>query len=296
MKAERKILTAFILNLAFSIFEFVGGFLTGSIAVASDAVHDLGDCVSIGLSAFFERKASKAPNEKYTYGYIRFSVLGGLITSAVLFFGSLWVGAAAVLRIFSPQPVDHSGMLLFAAVGFSVNLAAAFFTKDGESINQRAVNLHMLEDVLGWAVLLAGAVVIRFTGLYIIDPILSLCVAIFILINAAKSLKDVLYLFLERVPQGINVSEIEDSVCALSGVISVHHIHIRSLDGVRHYATMHVKINGEGAKIKAEIKEKLKKYGICHSVLELEGEDENCSEPYCVISEAKAHHHHHHHH
>ena len=158
MKTERNILIAFILNLSFSIFEFVGGILTGSIAIASDAVHDLGDAASIGISYFLERKSKLPPNQFYTYGHARYSVLGGLITTLILLVGSSVVICNAVMRIFSPVEINYSGMILFAVVGVLINAFAAFFTRGGHSLNQRAVNLHMLEDVMGWVVVLCGAV------------------------------------------------------------------------------------------------------------------------------------------
>ena len=186
MKTEKNILIAFLLNLGFSVFEFFGGIFTGSVAILSDALHDLGDAISIGISWYFERLSKKQPDKKYTYGYKRYSVLGGLITTTVLIVGSLIVIFNAISRVFNPVSINYNGMIIFALIGASVNLCAAFFTKDGDSLNQKAVNLHMLEDVLGWLVVLAGAVIMRFTDIKIIDPILSLVVAVFILINSIK--------------------------------------------------------------------------------------------------------------
>ena len=192
MKTEKNILIAFILNLAFSIFEFVGGTLTGSVAIMSDAVHDIGDAVSIGASYFLERKSKKQPDEIYTYGYKRFSVMGSLITTVILLVGSAVVVYNAVLRIINPIEIDYRGMILFAVIGVAVNLVATFFTKDGHSLNQKAVNLHMLEDVLGWIVVLIGAIVMRFTDFAIIDPLMSIGVSVFIFVNAIKNLKRII--------------------------------------------------------------------------------------------------------
>ena len=189
MKSEKNILIAFLLNLCFSIFEFVGGIFTGSVAIVSDAVHDIGDAISIGVSLFLERKSRKQPDETYTYGYARYSVIGGLVTTLILLFGSIMVIYNATLRIISPTPIDYNGMIIIAIIGTSVNLVAVFFTTGGHSLNQKAVNLHMLEDVLGWIVVLIGAIIMRFTDISIIDPIMSIAVAVFILINAVKNLK-----------------------------------------------------------------------------------------------------------
>ena len=156
MKAEKKIFVAFILNLMFSIFEFIGGIFTGSVAIISDAVHDLGDAASIGVAFFLEKKSKKQPDEKYTYGYSRYSVVGSLFTTLILLLGSILVVYNSVLRIITPNEVYYDGMIIFAVIGISVNLTAALVTRNGASLNQKAVNLHILEDVLGWVVVLVG--------------------------------------------------------------------------------------------------------------------------------------------
>jgi cobalt-zinc-cadmium efflux system protein len=159
MKTEKNILIAFVLNFAFSIFEFVGGIFTGSVAIISDAIHDIGDAASIGISYFLEKKSKQQPDAEYTYGYARYSVLGSLITTLILLVGSAVVIYNAIGRIIAPTEINYGGMILFAVVGVCVNFGAAFLTRDGHSLNQKAVNLHMLEDVLGWVVVLVGAVV-----------------------------------------------------------------------------------------------------------------------------------------
>ena len=298
MKTEKNILIAFILNLSFSIFEFIGGIFTGSVAILSDAVHDIGDAASIGFSYFLEKKSKKQPDETYTYGYARYSVIGGVVTTLILLVGSVIVIYNAITRVFNPVEINYNGMIAFAVVGVLVNFLAAYFTKDGDSINQKAVNLHMLEDVLGWLVVLVGAVIMRFTDISIIDPILSICVAIFIFINAIKNLKEVLDLFLEKIPQDINIDEIKEHILHIDGVKDVHHIHIRSIDGHHNYATMHIVTDGDSHKIKDEVREELREHGIVHATLELESENEHCHEEDCHIhfEHSSGHHHHHHHH
>ncbi|MBR2499832.1 MAG: cation transporter, partial [Clostridia bacterium] len=144
MKTEKNILIAFILNLLFSVFEFVGGIITGSVAIISDAVHDTGDALSIGISYFLEKKSKKQPDKVYTYGYQRFSVMGSLITTVILLFGSIAVIYNAIVRLFNPVEINYSGMIVFAIIGVLVNFIAAYFTKEGDSLNQKAVNLHMI--------------------------------------------------------------------------------------------------------------------------------------------------------
>ncbi|MBO4941634.1 MAG: cation transporter [Clostridia bacterium] len=295
MKTEKNIFIAFILNLGFSIFEFLGGVFTGSIAIMSDAVHDLGDAASIGASYFLEKKSKKQPDEKYTYGYARFSVMGSVITTLILLGGSLLIVFSAAKRIINPVQINYSGMIIFAIIGVVVNFIAALVTREGDSLNQKAVNLHMLEDVLGWIVVLIGAIVMRFTDFGIIDPILSIGTAVFILINALKNLKAVLDLFLEKIPHGIDVQEIQQHLLGIDGVLGVHHIHLWSMDGQNNYATMHIVTNGDHHQIKHMVREELKEHGICHATLELEAEGEHCHQEHCHIETKISTGHHHHH-
>ncbi len=297
MKSEKNILIAFLLNFFFSVFEFFGGIFTGSVAILSDAVHDIGDAASIGVSYFLEKKSKKQPDETYTYGYARYSVIGSVLTTLILLFGSAVVIYNAVNRIFVPVEIDYNGMIVFAIVGVLVNFGAAFFTREGGSLNQRAVNLHMLEDVLGWVVVLIGAILMRFTDIAIIDPILSIGVALFIFVNALRNLKEAIDLFLEKTPHGVDVAEIRAHLTEIEGVLDAHHIHIWSMDGRYNYATMHIVTNAEAHEIKEKIREELAEHGIGHVTLELEAEGEHCHEASCHVEyEAPSGHHHHHHH
>lgn len=295
MKTEKNILIAFILNFAFSIFEFVGGIFTGSIAIISDAIHDLGDSASIGISFFLEKKSKSKPDEVYTYGYTRFSILGSVITNLILLFGSLTVIYNAVVRIINPKTISYDGMIIFAVVGVVVNFLARIFTKHGDSLNQKAVSLHMLEDLLGWVVVLIGAIVMRFTNFYLLDSIMSIGVSIFILINAIKGLKEGFILFLEKIPSEISVSEIKEHVLEIDGVEEVHHIHIWSMDGQNNYATMHIVTDEDAHLIKNKIREELTEHGIKHATLEIEKVGEHCHHKECTIEEVSCSCHHHHH-
>ncbi len=294
MKSEKNILIAFILNLFFSVFELIGGIFTNSVAIISDSIHDLGDAVSIGISYILEKKSKKQPDKNYTYGYLRYSVIGSIITTLILLVGSVLVVINAVKRILSPAEINYDGMIIFAVFGVVINFFAAFLTRNGDSLNQRAVNLHMLEDVLGWAVVLIGAVVMKFTEFAIIDPILSICVAAYIFVHAFSHLKEAIDLFLEKTPDGISVDEITHHISEIEGILDVHHIHIWSMDGINHYATMHIVTNADHEKIKNAVRKELNEHGISHATLELESEIENCGEHHCHIEHKHSHSHHHH--
>ena len=224
--------------------------------------------------------------------------MGGLITTLILLISSGIVIYNAILRIITPTVIDHNGMLVFAIIGLVVNVIATYFTHGGSSINQKAVNLHMLEDVLGWLVVLIGAIVIRFTNLYIIDPILSIAVALFVIFNSIKNLLQIMDIFLIKAPKDINVTEIIESVKGVNGVVDVHHVHVWTIDGESNCATLHLVVNEFDSAIKRKVKEELNEHGILHVTIEMETALENCEEHDCNLKSQKAtcHHHHHHHH
>ncbi len=297
MKTEKNILTAFILNIAFSIFELIGGIFTNSISIISDAVHDFGDALSIGISLVLEKISKKKPNETYTYGYVRYSVLGALITTIVLTLGSVFVIIGGINRILNPETINYNGMIIFAIFGVIINFFAAYFTREGESLNQKAVNLHMLEDVLGWVVVLIGSILMKFTDISLIDSIMSIGIALFILINAFKNMKSILDLFLEKTPKNISVEEIKKHLLEIKGVIDVHHVHIWSIDGYNNYSTMHIVTDEKNIKeLKNKIREEMNEHGICHSTIEIEDKDDICDEKECEVKANNEIGHHHHHH
>lgn len=295
MKTKSKIFIAFILNLLFSIFELFGGFITGSVAIASDAIHDFGDAASIGFAYFFEKIGDRKPDHKYTYGYARFSLLGGFLTTFILLLSSGIVIYNAILRIITPIDINYSGMMLFAVVGLTVNLIAAYFTHGGSSMNQKAVNLHMLEDVLGWLVVLVGAIVMQFTNLSIIDPILSIAVALFIIIHSIKNLMQIIDIFLMKTPKDIDINELIEHLTHIEGVVEAHHIHVWTIDGETHCATLHIVCERMDEQVKAKVKEELKEHGIAHTTVEMETCLECCEEKVCAIKKQEHHYHHHHH-
>ena len=291
----KNMLIAFILNLCFSIFEFIGGMMTNSVAIMSDAIHDMGDALSIGLSCWLEKKSKNKADGQYTYGYRRYSVLGAVITSGILIIGSLFVISHAIFRIINPQPINYDGMLVFAIVGVIVNFIAAFVTKDGDSLNQKAVNLHMLEDVLGWVVVLIGSIVIKFTEFNIIDSVMSIIISLYILKNAVGTLKESLDVFLEKSPHSIDVHELTHHLKEIDGVIDIHHLHVWTLDGIYNCATLHVVAKEYNPEIKRLIKEELREHEIHHITVEFEDNNEKCEDDGCNMHVCTHGHHHHHH-
>lgn len=293
-KTDKNILIAFILNISFSIIELFGGLFTRSVSILSDSIHDFADAISIGISYFLEKKSKHKPDEKYTYGYMRYSILGALITTLILLVGSVFVIIGSINRLFNPVVLNYNGMIIISIFGIIFNLLAVYITKDGDSLNQKAVNLHMLEDILGWIVVFVGSILIKFTNINYIDSIVSILIAIYILIHAIKNLKSVLDLFLEKTPENINIDKLKKHLLNIREIINVHHIHVWSIDGINNYATLHVVTNVEQAdKVKCLVKEELRNYGIEHTTVEIESSKEKCKENECNIKISNITHHHH---
>lgn len=298
MNTRNHILIAFLLNLFFSIFEFFGGIFTGSIAITSDALHDLGDAISIGASYLLERKSQRPADQRYTYGYGRYSVLGAALTTLILMAGSVIIISEAILRMINPSPIHHNGMILMAIVGIAVNTCAALFTRHGHSVNEKAVNLHMLEDILGWIVVLVGSFLIRLTGWTVLDPIMSIGLSLFILYQAIRNIGEILNIILQKVPKNMDPNTIMTALSQIPHVQDVHHLHIWTLDGYRNVASMHVVTDHDPQQIKAAVRKILTPFEIHHITVEIERTDEECQNTgyYHTAHHPHPHSHHHHHH
>ncbi|MGR3809150.1 cation diffusion facilitator family transporter [Jiulongibacter sp. NS-SX5] len=270
--------TAFWLNLSFTIIELIGGFFTNSVAILSDALHDLGDSLSLGLAWYFQKKAGKGSDQVYTYGYGRFSLVGALINSIVLIVGSIYMLSEAIPRILNPEASNASGMLLLALLGIAVNGAAVLKLKKGDSLNERAVMLHLMEDVLGWVAVLVGSIIMYFTQWYIIDPILSIGITIYVLYNVYGNLKSVFRVILQGTPEDKNINKLKELLIQLKGVAAIHDLHLWTVDGQNNIMSLHVKLDpaADRIKVKEEIRHEMHHEGIQHVTIELELDDEDC--------------------
>ena len=301
--SHRNIFTAFMLNLTFVVIELIGGLVTNSFAILSDAVHDAGDCLAIGCAWVLEKRSKKAPAGSYTYGYRRYSVISALVTALVLIVGSVLVISSAVERIISPEEINAKGMLLIAVVGIFFNGIAVIKTHSGSGVNERMISLHMLEDVLGWAVVLIGSICIWLFDMPIIDPILSVCVAVFVLYHAIRNVCEVLSVLLEKAPSTFDENKLRQHLADDERLLGIHHIHVWTLDGENMLATMHAIVPDgisaeENSAVKQHIRSECTEMGIGHVTIELETESEQCADCDCRIHELSSsggHHHHHHH-
>lgn len=281
---EKNIKTAVFLNVAFTIIEIVGGLWTNSLAILSDALHDFGDSIALITSLFAEKKAKKRADTKRTYGYQRFSLFSSLFAAIVLVSGSLFILAKAIPRLINPEHTNAQGMIGLAVVGIVVNGLGMWRLKRGQSQNEKVLSWHLLEDVLGWSVILIGAIIILFWDNHIIDPIMTIGFTIFVLWGVTRNLKGTFNIFLQGVPEHIDIEKLKQSLKEIKGVIDVHDIHVWSLEGETDIFTGHIVVNDDGLQnpnnIKKKIKQILARHHIEHSTVELESK-EFCSGIEC---------------
>ena len=273
---------AFLLNLGFTIIEIAGGLWTNSIAILTDAVHDSGDCISLGFAWYLHKISSRKRTSAYTYGYRRFSVLSALITGLVLLAGLTFILWKAVNRLMNPEPVLAPGMIALAVIGVLMNGAAVLRVRKGESLSEKVVSWHLLEDTLGWIAVLIGALIMTFRDWPIIDPILSLLISLFVLYNVGRNLRKALAVFLQRSPAGFDADKLENELRELPRVQDVHHMHAWTLDGEHHVLTTHL-VMGPGTSrdqilaAKQAVREKLDSEEFEHITVDVELEGEECA-------------------
>ncbi len=274
---------AFFLNLGFTIIEIIGGLLTNSLAILSDALHDLGDSLSLGLSWYFQELSNKGSTKKFSYGFARFSILGAIINSIVLVVGSIFILIRAIPEVMSPEPVNAKGMLLISILGILVNGAAVLRLEKGHSMNEKVVSLHLIEDVLGWAAVLIGSVIMIFLDVPWVDPLLSILISIYILYNVYRNLKESLVIILQGAPQNISIETIHQRLEDISEVCGVHDCHVWSMDGEYNVLTIHLQLTedfriSELRDLKKRIQDKLKHESIDHITVEFENDGEGCEQ------------------
>lgn len=272
---------AFFLNLVFTIVELIGGLMTNSMSILSDALHDLGDSLSIGLAWFLQKFSKKKSSRTFSYGYRRFSLLGAIINAIILTIGSIFILYNAIPRLFHPQPVNAYGMIWLAVLGIIVNGAAMFRLKKGISLNEEVLSLHLLEDVLGWVAVLIGSVIMYFYDVPVIDPLLSIGIALFLLYNVLKSLNKVTKVLLQGVPESINLENIHKIFKDYTHIQDVHDLHVWTMDGEYMVLTAHLVLRenknvAEIGVMKTDLRKELKGEGIDHATLEFEMEGDEC--------------------
>jgi len=285
-ESTRNIRFAFFLNLTFTIIEIIGGLYTNSVAILSDALHDLGDSISLGLSWYFDKVSKRKRDKKYTYGYGRFSLLAAFINGVVLIIGSLIIIFIALPRLINPEQPDAQGMIFLSILGIIFNGMAVFKVKKGKSMNEKVVTLHLLEDVLGWVAVLIASIIMYIWHFPLLDPILSLLFTSYILYNVIKNFRQTIRIFLQGKPENIDLEEFKEKLEHIDGLRSLHDLHIWTMDGAFYVMTLHIVLkdeieNQEIIRIKNQIREISNLNNIQHITIEIEFENENCELEDC---------------
>ena len=276
---------AFFLNFTFAIVELIGGFYTNSVAILSDALHDLGDCIAILFAIVLEKWSSKKSDQKYSYGYHRYSPLAALCTGLILILGSIFIVITAIPRLINPVEPKAGGMIVLALMGVAVNGFAAYRVSKGTSLNERMVMWHLLEDVLGWVLVFISAVIMLFWKVPQLDAALACVLAVWILYNVFRNLKEGFQIFLQAVPEMLDQEKLISEIQAIPMVKDVHHFHIWSLDGEQHVFTTHLVVADQISHIEIDaVKEAVKKiasaFHILESTIEIEFQSSHCVDPH----------------
>jgi len=274
-KAVANLKMAFWLNAVFALIEIAGGIFTNSVAILSDAFHDLGDSVALGLAWYFQRISTKKRDDIYTYGYKRYSLLGASLSAIILLIGSMIIIFKAVPRLITPEPVHAQGMMYLAIVGIIINGLAMFRLKGGHSQNEKVISIHLLEDVLGWVAVLVASIIMKFYDIPILDPILSLCITAFILFRVFGNMRQTFRIFMQATPSQEEVDHFRSNLANITGIIDLHDMHFWTMDGSYNIASLHVSVNPdlsflETEIIKQEVRTYLKNEGFAHTTIEIE--------------------------
>ncbi|MBS8266516.1 cation transporter [Mesobacillus boroniphilus] len=272
-KTSKRMRLAFLLNAGFTVIEIIGGILTGSIAIVADAIHDLGDSLSLGASWLLEKKSNKEATEKFPFGYKRFSLLGALLSGTVLITGSIYIFYEAGKRLFNPVSPHSEGMMWLAILGVLVNGFAALKLRHGEGLNSKMLSWHLLEDVLGWVAVLVVSIILQFKDIPILDPLLSIGITIYILFHVIKNLKKTLLVLLESTPEDVDMDTLKNKILKQPGVIEIQKMHLWTLDGKENTSMIQLLVvnmtNEESNRLRAEVREILKKEKVTVSTLEV---------------------------
>ena len=269
-----------VLNLAFVVIEFAAGFWFDSLALLSDAGHNLSDVVSLVLALLAFRLAKVKANERYTYGYKKSTILVSLLNAVILLVAVGAIVIESIHKLNNPAVVPGGAIAWVAGVGGLINAFTAFlFMKEKKKdLNVKGAYLHMAADALVSVGVLVAGIVISRTGWYIIDPIIGLIVAVVILISTWNLLHDSLRLTLDGVPTSIDSQKVVEAIRALPGVDDVHHIHIWAISTTENALTAHIVLKQpEGMQeVKHLIRHRLEDFGIGHATLEFEVPGEHC--------------------
>ena len=296
MKTKYAVWVAFFLNLTYAIVEFIAGGIFGSSAVLADSVHDLGDAIAIGISAFLETISNREEDNQYTLGYKRFSLLGALVTAIILMTGSVLVILENVTKILNPQPVNDEGILWLGIIAITINVLASLVVSKGKTKNESILSLHFLEDTLGWLAVILMAIVLRFTNWYILDPLLSLVISFFILSKALPRFWSTLKIFLDAVPEGLDIEQVKNGLERLDNVASLNQLNLWTMDGLEKNAIVHLCLEDweQMTETKNQVRQLLEERGVQNITIEVDTSQSNHAQHKRKVTALEQHHGHQH--
>ena len=272
-KAGENLAFVFFMNLIFNIIIIIGGLATNSMAILADCIHDMSDTISIAFAWFLERVAQKESSDKYSYGYQRFSILGAVIISVFVIIMAFVILSEAIPRLFSPEGVDAGGMLIVAVIGIIYKSLSVYRLHDGETFNEKAILFHQLGDIFEWvAILILSLVLMFWDGAPYLDPFVSIGIALWLIFNLGRNLRNSLEVLLQKTPDNFDVNEFKDKILAIDGVKSIGDFHIWSLDGIDSVMTLKVNVDfGKNVeKIKRKIYDLSNEYHVVDITIELD--------------------------
>ncbi len=286
-----KMKLAFFLTLIILAVELIGGIISHSLALLSDAGHVLTDIAAIGLSWYAMHQSQKPASEKFTFGYHRSGILAAFINAMTLIVIAVVILYEAIERFKNPQPVESTWMFISASVGLVMNLYLGLGLRKEDNINVKSAVLHMIGDAMASAGVIIGGFIILFTGWNIVDPILSVLISFLIATGAWKIVKQTIGILMEGTPKGISLKEITDKLQSVKGVVNVHDLHVWSITSGKNALSCHVVLNNqisfqESQVILRKIEHEMIHQGIGHVTIQLENEEHPHDESaICSVTE-----------
>lgn len=285
---NRAFIAGIVLNSLFVIIEVIAGFATNSLALLTDAGHNLSDVAALALSLIAFRLTKVKPNEHFTYGYSKTTILVALVNSVILLIAIGGIGYEAFHRFFKPEPMQGTTMAIVAAVGIVINVVSAFlfFREKDKDLNVKGAYLHLAADALVSLGVVVAGVIIIFTNWFWLDSVVSIVIMLVILFGTWNLLSDSLRLSLDAVPRNVDLEKVKDEVMKIKGVNDMHHIHVWALSTTVNAMTAHLIINetlssSEEYRLKETVKHELLHLNIQHATLETERGKNKCEDEKC---------------
>ncbi|MCM3080303.1 MULTISPECIES: cation diffusion facilitator family transporter [Brevibacillus] len=276
-RSKKTLWITLMLTLFFTIVEVVGGLLSNSLALLSDSAHMISDVIALGLSMTAIYLATRKPNKKYTFGFLRFEIIASFLNGLALSIIAIGIFVEGIKRMIHPQDVDLQLMLIIASIGLIVNIVLTIVLsrsiKDEENLNVKSALWHFIGDLLSSIGVIASAVLIYFTGIYIFDPLISMVIGGIIFIGGAKIIRESFAVLMESVPEKFDLDKIREDISMVEGVEDVHELHLWAVTTDHYSLTAHVFVreNIQPYCVIMAINHLLKtKYGIKHSTIQIE--------------------------